>query len=162
MRKIDFFFAFDKPHMKLRELTPEKSVCHRGSWPLINLRFIKIAFGYCFGNILDLDFSQMSRVKPLSLLTLSATLHHNIIPGKQEAIWCREFPLGFYFSKLRYLYYIYLWTFKCLRQKASEPLSQMTSNFVGYLIRCGKMHIYKRKCEVSEVFLCLKSYCFLI
>ena len=51
-----------------------------------------------------------------------------------------------------YIYiYIYLWTFKFLRQKACEPLNQMTSNFVGYLIYVGKMHIYKKKCEVSVV-----------
>ena len=30
-----------------------------------------------------------------------------------------------------------MWTFKFLRQKASEPLNQMTSNFVGYLIYSG-------------------------
>ena len=51
-----------------------------------------------------------------------------------------------------YIYYIYLRTFKLLRQKASEPLNQMTSNFVGYLISSGKMHIYKKKCEVSVGF----------
>ena len=55
-----------------------------------------------------------------------------------------------YFSV--YLYHIYLRTFKFLRQKASESLNQTTSNFVGYLIYSGKMHIYKRKCEVSVVF----------
>ena len=43
----------------------------------------------------------------------------------------------------------HLWTFKFLKQKACEPLNQMTSNFVGYLIYSGKMHIYKKKCEVS-------------
>ena len=46
-----------------------------------------------------------------------------------------------------------MWTFKFLRQKASEPLNQMTSNLIGYLIYSGKKHIYKRKCEVSVVFL---------
>ena len=50
-----------------------------------------------------------------------------------------------------HIYYIYLWTFKFLRQKACEPLNQMTSNFVGYLIYSGKMHIYKKKYEVSVV-----------
>ena len=48
---------------------------------------------------------------------------------------------------------IYLWTFTFLRQKAPEPPNQMTSNFVGYLIYSGKMHIYKKECEVSVAFL---------
>ena len=40
---------------------------------------------------------------------------------------------------------------KFLKQEASESLNQMISNFVGYLTYSGKMHIYKRKCEVSVV-----------
>ena len=60
-----------------------------------------------------------------------------------------------------YTIIIYFWTFKFLRQKAFEPLNQMTSNFLGYLIYSGKMHIYKKNVKFIEFF-CLKFYCFLI
>ena len=53
----------------------------------------------------------------------------------------------------RHLYYIYLCTLEFMSRKTPEPLNEMTSNFVGYLIYSSKMFLYKTKCEVSVVFL---------
>ena len=52
-----------------------------------------------------------------------------------------------------HLYYIYLCTLEFMSRKTPEPLNEMTSNFVGYLICSGRMHIYKMKFKVSAVFL---------
>ena len=83
-----------------------------------------------------------------SLFNNDAILETNLFESNRAFI--AKLP-ALYLSIYLYLNYI-CGLSNFLRQKASEPLNQIISNFLGYLIFSGKMHIYKRKCEVSVVF----------